>query len=1595
LVPFRRPAPLDAGREHTPDELSWTECFAALAHETTRLPADAAERQLLINFTASVAQDRLGRPALATDLGESAGTLAQKLREQAQVRSLGSQLLACEEAANDRRNSPEERAASWLEWAILAQRAETSAQRQVEALSAALTLTPNASLALDLIWRCAWMADHRSEAANHLTRLLATLDLRTDPIGADLTLALTHLQSDPIEKKRLLDKLAVFAADHGAPHLEMLLATILQGGKLPVQSFAWLEKLGESINDAQHRLEFEVLASRLVAQNGGKLEREQLERLAFSLDAHDPNLNLAILDDVIDLAACGACGPLENLPPTIIRWLAHAALGADERRDLALRILARGQASARSRNPSRGAETSIQWLERWVELFPADAWAAEIVVDHLRSIGHWQKAKEVLERWALTCTSPQERAAVWLRLAQVFDKLGEVQESIAAVERAYGDCPGDPECTRALGRAYEQAGMWNQAMRVLASQAAERGDVGEQVIALHRLAQLAERGDADTEHALATLARAAELAPDDRTIQLDLASLARRSDRMPLLAEVLTRLTKIGDQARTRAALHHELATILYFRLARRDEALHHFELAHKLAPNHSRFRRSYAEVLARSGHHEPFSALAQTLIPSRQSAALAEFAWIARDQLSDLDLTASLCLAVAQHDPDRLECTRVAVSSLLKASARDQAYALLLKVRVCDADPLVLAETELERFALLLDLPIFEIPDARIYQRAVSHCESALQHAPRHQGALERLRAVLSIWGQLDRLDLHERENCAQDRQGRWISAILTARRAALDPARQRDVAELYMAALGQEDDPCLRQEAEWAVALLAEEKTAAIWMQRACQQAPDPLLRASIAVEGAEHMLFGDEPDVPAAARLTLFALKHDPGNPHAVLLLEYLLEYEREHLPLRQAIGARAVRPQTAAERAIFYFESAKILESAGIGGEAHVAYQAVDQSIAGLSIVAAGMSRTLGDAPRAGHAVRSAAPSEANAAPESAPRRTSQELVVLAGMVARALATRDAHAAESALSPLGRVLTRDPNAIDAVRLAISLARENIQRDAAVELLSQVCAQATNPEVRYEAWLTLADIGVDIEQSAIYYERAADLFPNGKAALEGLLRLARQLGDPLRLSDALDRMLQADFLDSETTQALRREQLAALVKMPGAAQRALTLAQTILQRSPDDLATMSIAVELLDRNRNPAAAAKVLAQLIAVERDQTVLHHHYYRQAGLLSQVEGQIDAAIAAIENAVMLRPDDRITVDRLVDLLTRANRIHLLDSYAPQLRSALLRRLQEGSYQVGDLSLWQRLCNSSHRRTLPLIAALAHNLEENPVPSVGEAKLTFGWERLQSAIQNERWLRILRSPNEPPGLAHMLAVVEPVIDELRVFLPSLAEQAIGPVGNAITSDRLEQILRNLGPMLGWQRPTLQTFRRDKMLLVLAAKPGLLRMSEGYWQYADLEAQRGLVQIGMARELWNAPRIRCLSPAEIDLIIAGAFEAAGVFNASTSIPDPRTLSAVAGILRKADKGNVARALVDTCESLSSFDFIPGATASELAQSDIRVAVFIHGEIRNVLLAAATLEGFVHGTPAERLKLSTQTAPTLLMLASEAVAEFLSNA
>ncbi|MCA9710082.1 MAG: tetratricopeptide repeat protein, partial [Myxococcales bacterium] len=715
---------------------------------------------------------------------------------------------------------------------------------------------------------------------------------------------------------------------------------------------------------------------------------------------------------------------------------------------------------------------------------PEHRWVCEALAEVLEYQNNLPALVLHLEEWARTQSAGPGRATILLRLGRVHERQRKDLPRAAEIyELAVAEDPDNPDCLRALGGIYEKMRRWPQAVANLRRQISETHDEPERMAALRRLAAMAEHELGDVDLAIASLEKVARDDADDILALYQLAKLSRTHRRPAVLITALQLLVdRVKDEIARTAALV-ELGEVQELHLKKRRAARACYERALKLTPGYTPALRALARLYRDNGE---LDSLVELVSPEKDPitdpAVLAFKAGrIYFEEAGDVDKSIEKLQEAYQQNPD-LTPARELLLQLLTARHRiDEAYDLLRAQDVPRTPPMVadyhyrlglLAEAIARKGAPEFTGDVHPANDA-----ALQHYRAALAAQPDHGLAYERSRRLLVAHHDTDnlvRLVQELLENEGDDaiamhlvQLGRMYlstsDGIVAARRAYEDAQQATP------------DDALVRRQLESVLRLVGDDKSLPALYLRAARHSDDTHLKATLLVEAAELLLAtGAREDHDVAGKAILEALHEDPGNPYAVRHLERLLSEPESTFVIKDAVSARAVRAQSDAERAIFYVESAELLERVGAWGQARRAYLAAKGALPNLAPADLGLHRTSSDKRRSATAVR--APTSIHVLVAEA-----RDAVVRAGR-------GDASSRERALKIVGEILQRDAQNRDAIALARTLAGQAGDPGPVIELLAGAFARAPDGDMRYELALFLGEHAGAQEVAVRYYEAAA---------------------------------------------------------------------------------------------------------------------------------------------------------------------------------------------------------------------------------------------------------------------------------------------------------------------------------------------------------------------------------------------------------------------------------------------------------------------------------------------------------------------------
>ncbi|KIG13478.1 exonuclease SbcC [Enhygromyxa salina] len=1240
---------------------------------------------------------------------------------------------------------------------------------------------------------------------------------------------------------------------------------------------------------------------------------------------------------------------------------------------------------------------------------PEHRWVRHSLGELLEYTGDHASLVVHLDEWARTVSSGPGRATILLRLGAVHENLRhDLPRAAEVYELAVAEDPDNPSCLRALGRVYEKMRRWPQAVANLQRQAEETDDGPERLAALRRVAAMAQHELEDVDLAIAILEEVTRIDPDDLLSLFQLAALCRAENRTPVLVTTLQHLVERLDDNVSRTAVLVELGETLELQLKRRDAAREAYERALKLTPGYTPALQALARLYRDNLDLDALLSLYEPEVDTVTDPAMLALkaARVCLDELQDHDRAIEYLWRAYRTNPD-LHPARELLLQLLTVNNRiEEAYDLLRAQDLPEPTPLLadyhyrlglLAEALARQAAQSGDDAAHHEMAARRLDAALQHYRAALGAQPDHGLAAERSRRLLVAHHDHANL-VRLVEALAEHVEGPAEAVLLTqiARLRATRPGAKlrnqssaaNEARRAYEQALQRAPgDPVVRREFETLLRFIDDRQTLpSIYLQTA-RASDDTHFRATLLVEAAELLLDEGRPgpdgkrepvsierlaeDRQLAATAILDALHADPGNPYAVRHLERLLSETNSPLPAMEAVSARAVRAQSDAERAIFYLESAELLERAGAVDPARRAYQAAIDAMPGLVPAELGIAR-----------LEQAREATLPRLSPEAPTVSLHNLMAEARDAAvRAGASGDHAEAAKAIEILTGILDRDPSHRDALGLARGLTNQLADPEPAIALLTTVFPRVRDGDTRYDLALLLAEHNVELDVAVRYLEAAVEARPDGKQALHELVRCHRQLGHDREAAEATERLLELYGPGEPSAIDLRMGLAASLGSGadPANLARALGHAKIALEARPNDARAVTLMADLLERSSQRVEAAHLLDRLRSRERDRGKLHDIQLRQARLLASAEGHLPEALAAAERAVRINPGHRDGVSLLTELLTRSGQRERVADYLPSIRGAMISKITRAALSLRDLNLLTQISKDHRPELADMAAAVAFAIDPRGEPPREHLRAATR-PGLGRVLQSNELRERLLAATELPELHELLIAVDPVLSRMTGDFSVLAERDAVPLPPGADTRSFEMLITQWSALLGLARPALAAGTTHNACVLIPALTPTLRIGSNLWMQGDPQGWRGLAAIALARHAWAAGLVRALPPIDMDLLLATSFETVRVFNAITADPDPRRLQDLSAQLGKHLPRRNRKVLERVCESLSGFAFAPSATARTTLASDLRLAALMTGDPGGVLGAACLLDGVVGGSLKQQINRST-VAQTLL--------------
>lgn len=1562
---------------------AWQQLVEELAGESQH--ADNPDLRGAMLFEAGrILIERLGRREEGELLlGRSESPLVEVLADgEDAADSLATELSELEQTAEDKKLPAPVRAAAWIEFGQLCEERTRNRPRALTAYEAALALEPNHPVALRLATEVAALSGDTPKATKHGRAQLQTVVEPEQRVAVLVSLA--EMVEDPDTRLALLEQ-----AHADAPQEEAVLRTLartLAASDDTVRLGRTYQQLAEVAEDPVSASTALHLAFLTLAASG----EQPVDDLVVELAQRAPEVGddtevLAPLAEValyVEQRLAAGEDP-EGLPENV-SVLSRLCKALDDPREQALvrEQLARirlGRLHTLLDSDPLPSDTSTglprldesraelcEQLESDLRFclvhLPEHRWVRQALAEVLELRGNLPALVLHLQEWARTQTAGPGRATILLRLGRVHEgHRRDLPRAAEIYELAVAEDPDNPNCLRAVGRVYEKMRRWPQAVQALRRQAAETTDDSDKLAALRRVAALAEHELGDDDLAITALEEVANADPEDVLTLYQLATLCRKARRPSVLIKALEKLVERVEDDVARTTVLVELGEVQELHLKKRSAARERYERALSLTPGYTPALRALSRLYRDNGDLDELVGLLDPKVDTiTDPAVLALKAGrVCFEEVGDAKRAIEHLQTAYETNPD-LHPARELLLQLLTATGQIQRAYDLLRAQDPPSSQALAADYHY-RLGLLAEAAARQQRPAAageplpLEDAALQHYRAALGCQPDHGLAFERSRRLLVAHNDNANLArLIENLGAQESDEGKPVLLVHLAR-LAVSGSDANNARRLYEEALALvPDDPIVRHEFQGLLRLLGDRRSLPALYLRAAKDTEDTHLKATLLVEAAELLLStkADE-DHAVAGKAILEALQVDPGNPYAVRHLERLLSEPGSPFVVKDAVSARAVRAQSDAERAIFYVESAELLERVGAWGQARRAYMAAKSALPNLAPAELGLARTSSDQRRTAAATTT--------------RSSIHVLLAEAREAAVAAGRGDATARGTALRVVGEVLGRDPQNRDAIAIARTIAGQAGDASPVIALLVDAFRRLEDSDLRYELGLFLAEHAVSLEDSVRYFKAASTAKPRGRRALRGLVNAYRQMGDDRQAAAATERLLELFEPGEPSAIDLRMGIANFLSANPDTLPRALEHARIVLQSRPDDARAIGLMADLLERSGKRVEAAKLLDRLIGRERGRERLHDIYLRKAKLLSEVNGRGKEALAAIERAAALSPGNRDTITLLIDQLGREGQTARIATYLAPIRSALSANIARGAVSLRDLSLLAKVAGPQSPELSKMAGRLLEALEPSggATPAAPEVASNF-----KLLLADPLTRRNLYADGEPDHLHGLLQAIDAVVARLPRDFPGTGTADSGPVPTEVAMDPLATYAKALTDALNLRQPRVGSASSHNTVLLLQDPICTVRLGSNLWTQGDPQAWRGLIAVAAARFALGASRARALSPPNLDLLIAACFEVVDVFNPTTAEPDPHRLRDVVTNLGNVLPSRSRKAVEAACQALASHAFDAGATGRATTSTDLRFASVLSGDYGSTLAAACLLDGVVGGTLKQRV-------------------------
>ena len=421
---------------------------------------------------------------------------------------------------------------------------------------------------------------------------------------------------------------------------------------------------------------------------------------------------------------------------------------ADRARELAL-CLRLGDVQA---SRLRDVDAALAAYERARELDPASIQVQEALEPLFRKKERWPDLARLLEEKGRRTVDPEETARIRGERAEILERAGDVDASIATLEGVVSSDPTNRAALRSLEKLYDKQGREQDYLRTLERLSEVAADSGEKLMLLRRLAAEWDERPDGVDRAAEALEQILQIDPRDEDAFRALGRVYRSSRRWLPLVDALNRQLAVSEDAAAKRDLYATLGRVLEEEVKDPDRAIDAYAAAlglgdqreptlgalARLHEQRARWREA-AEVLDR------WSAVAKA--PADRAAAFFRAAGIYAGRLDDgaaAEARYTRALEAAPGDIRALE----ALGTIQRGKGE------LRRATEFFLEAAALAQDGAQKARLLTDAGIILQDQLADLTHATERFAEALSAAPEHEAAAQRLVPIYLQAGRFAELE-------------------------------------------------------------------------------------------------------------------------------------------------------------------------------------------------------------------------------------------------------------------------------------------------------------------------------------------------------------------------------------------------------------------------------------------------------------------------------------------------------------------------------------------------------------------------------------------------------------------------------------------------------------------------------------------------------------------------------------------------------------------------------------------------------------------------------------------------------------------------